>query len=154
VATTEEKSAESIGTGILMPILQHRWRLSFGSRKIDTPIWPLAKAVVRCKVCYTKKELYVEFEENIKGEVWEGLSQIVKPWVVNHGSDRTGTPIIVRIDALSGNDEIYHAVEFVNASVEDHEVEFDYAKDGVVIHKVTVKFDDVQLLFPSIDKKE
>jgi len=56
---------------------------------------------------------------------------------------------ITRIDALAGNDGIFHSIEFLQCHVTDHKVEFDYAKSESIQHNVTIEYKSFQILTPN-----
>ena len=132
----DDKSGLNLGEGILMPIIQNRWRLRVQyDKNIDGN--NLSKQVVICDVDLKNNTIRVEAEENCRGEVSEILNILSK---VNRFK--------CNIDALSGAENIYFSNEFIGCKIMKHSVKYDYANSGVVTHVFTICFDDFRILMP------
>ena len=137
MAEVTQTPTPGVGTGILMPVLEHRWRFMLHSKNKDN-VFALARNVVRVNVNYVADEMEVEVEENIKGETSDVVYELVKAFNFK-----------CSVEMLDGNEHVPFSNEFTGCNVVEHSVRYDYALSGIVTHKMKIHFKDLSLMVPA-----
>ena len=135
-------SDQPAAPGILMPVLQRCWRIVFNSRRTEDSDM-LSMQAIRCNINYKTKTLHLELEQSASGDLQETIYDLM--------GDKS---IRFRIDAMDGNDRIFHSIEFNRAEVINHNIVFDYAISDTVKHYLEFSFEQMTVLYPTYDKEK
>jgi hypothetical protein len=126
---TQDKLTE-LESGILSirtPQLSHRFRVLIGQQYNI-----ISTEVVKCIIDYVNRTLTLEvYQPLIDGGLHKAIQEMC----------RTNRPIYV--DALNGNGEVGHRLQFENTTVNEHKLVLDYAVNGYAVHQITLKFSNV-----------
>lgn len=131
----KSEDSSSIGIGILMPVLSHRWRGYFETT--DYNYDTIKRQTTKCNVDFINKQVHLEIEQDVRGLVYVELQAIIK--------DSSSS---FYIEALSGNGSPYHTLHFHCIKFIKHDVEFNYAKSEAVHHEITLSFQSVDVIGP------
>ena len=126
-----EININSIGEGILMPVLQNRWRVFFELASADDRNL-VSRQIVRCSIDYVKKVFRVEIEQDLASGTLHTIFH-----------DLCSHKIHIHVQALAGDGEPVHSIKLVNCLLEEHSFELDYAESNVAMHNIVFKFETV-----------
>lgn len=127
-----------ISYGILQPVLQHRWRVLFNTRHYQKGIQDsiLTRQATKVAINYVKKQATVMIEQSISGEEHNEILNLCQRMS------------FMRVDAMDGNDGIYHSVLLHDAKVINHDLRFDYSSSAALCHVLEITFRDISLWEP------
>ena len=114
-------------SGILQPVLKHRFRLEFDNNA------DLTTQVMLFKPDYFNKVLSIKFREDVLGIVRAGLKNISMDGCQD-----------VRCVVFDGNHKVLYTDIFQSLSMVGYTTEFDYNKGEGVEHSVVLSFGSVQ----------
>ena len=121
----------NIGTGILMPLFQHRWRIVLEIDKEDSDL--VSKQAVKCAIDYSKNEFTLFIQQDIASAHLHTICRdLCKPHEMTS----------IQIHAMAG-DETVNIVKFMGCSVKEHRFELDYASSDIAYHKLVFKIGSI-----------
>ena len=120
-----------------MPVLGHRWRIQFNKCLGHDNLPTISRSATKCDVDYKNKTVKLVLIQDIVGDLHLDVYRLC---------DRKD--ITFQIEAVSGNDEIYHATQFIHGEIIEHDLAYDYASSDTVKHKITLSFKDFELMVP------
>lgn len=141
MAKIEDMGIPGVGTGILMPLIQFRWRIIFDTlhEKPESDYQLLSMQAIRIKFNFVDKEMKVVFEQSIVGDEHSLLLKML---------EHPHFCPSIRVDAMDGNEGMYHSVVLTSPVFKKHTFKLDYAKSGTAKHKVTFSFKNLRIYIP------
>lgn len=128
-----------VGTGILQPHLQNRWRLNTQIQNtpfIDEVLELLAMQLVSFKFDYHNQLMEMEFEQNANDtKLHTFIKQLSKLTKTN---DYDNVKFVV--DGLDGSDTVLFRFLFSGCKLLEHEFVLDYAASGACRHWIKLSF--------------
>lgn len=117
--------------GILMPILQNRWKLVIPMLGEDA-IFPIQ--VVSCRLKLLTSKFHVKLEQSTKAQQYNELTDLVEASAKrNYGFD-------VELYALNGDNVPYHKIVLQHTKLTDCTTDFNYAANGIVVHDIEFSY--------------
>lgn len=133
MAKLEQQSPiPSLGSGILYPALQNRFRVQFPTLLAsdgtdDRDI--LAVQLVSCKLNFLKKTVTLKLEMPlVHGAVQSLIQQMVQD------------PDVLLLDILDGASTVSQTLTIHLKKCLEHQLDFDYAESGVVFHHLVFEY--------------
>jgi len=130
----------TFGDGILIPQLQHQWRLRFIGNNIpftDTERQLISMQIISCGIDYHLKTLSMVLEQN---RYTSDLHDIVKKLSTLAKSDVASNRISFIVDFLDGNNETHQSFKFEGCALIAHEFDLNYAVSDTAKHKIKFSY--------------
>ena len=128
----EDTSERNITTGILMPQLQHRFRVLYPKFNgfDEQACHALSMQTVHAHLDFKNKTVKLKIETPCQhaGVYLDAVNQLVSDLHV------------LTINLFDGNEHVTGTVMMTNCSVESHKANLDYAKSGILHHYIVVKY--------------
>jgi hypothetical protein len=140
MATIEEYNIPEIGTGILMPQLQHQWRLRFTGENIpftDIQRNLLRSQIVSCGLDYHLKTLSMDIEQN---KFSSELHTMIKKFSTIAKSGTASDKVSFIVDMMDGSDKVLNSFSFTGCSLIAHKFDLSYANPGIARHHIKFSY--------------
>jgi hypothetical protein len=132
MAKLKSKSTlEKLTTGILMPMLQHRWMVEFGNTNLTREAKEAMTAqTANIKMDYIKKTISFDIQQPA---VLTELACVVADFVSSGFST-------IKVNAMDGADNVLGYWVFDNLKALSHHFDLDYSQPGIATHKIEMKY--------------
>lgn len=138
-----DTSGCELGTGVLVPMLSHRWRIEFNGCSRDYAN-VLSSQTTKAKINLVKRELYIEIEQTSHPACSKTLMNAVK-WLTQRSPIR-----FLDIQSLDGCDNCLFVLRMSvvatdhNLSFDYSDLSFDYSNSGVIVHKMSFEISEIE----------
>jgi len=129
-----DNSLHNLGNGILMPALQHRFRVRFPTvmafkTEDESDVDIIGLQTLSCKFDFVNKTVSVDVEMSVAHPVLQTLIQQL-----------VDSPDTLVVEIMDGSEDVHQTLVVRLTKCIEHNLNFDYAESGAVYHHLKFNY--------------